>query len=163
MVRLFPPLAALTALWFVAIALWSFLAISAEAWYQPILDARPFGYDLESARLFLQGLSPLGKARYLGPMRVLDSVFPLLLAVTLATGAVRYGRGWLPWAVTICAAVGAAFDYVENAAIAGLLRLGSEGVDAAAVLTASALTVTKFVFYLAAFAGLGVAVMRRRA
>ncbi len=162
MARLFPPLAALTAAWFVGMAVWSYFAISREAGGLTILDARLLGYGLEDARLFLRELSPLGKARYLGPMRVLDSVFPALLALTLIAVAFRV-TGRLALAAGATALVAAGLDYAENAAVAGLLRRGADGIDAEAVAIACGLTMAKFALYGAAFGLLAVGHFRGRA
>lgn len=104
-------------------------------------DLRVLGYDLAATRDYLTVLTPEGRDVYLGPVRVVDTLVPLLFGLTL----------WLPirrrpllWALPAVAY--ALFDLSENAAVADLLRTGPT-VEAAAVSLASSLTISKFVAF----------------
>lgn len=151
---------ALTAAWFVGIAVWSALAIGAEANWLPIFDVRATGYSPEAARDFLSVLSEQGRARYLGPMRALDTVFPALLAVTLVLGVWRFFGRSVAIAFSVVAVLAAILDYRENAAIADMLRLEPEAVTNEIVRTASALTMSKWACYLVALTGFAVGLIR---
>lgn len=120
-------------------------------------DLRPSGYDLDGARAFLAALTPEGRAIYLGPVRIADTVFPLLMTLTFVL--VSRGLGWI--AVLPALAYGG-LDLAENAQVAALLRSGV--LDPAAVALASLLTMTKFgAFALACLVALAALVRRRRA
>ncbi|MWD28100.1 hypothetical protein E0K89_011485 [Aquicoccus sp. SCR17] len=100
------------------------------------LDARIGGYDSEDVREFLAALSEYGRWLYLGPVRLLDTVFPPLFGLLLALLIAVNGRLWLSPVPFLYAAV----DLWENAVVAGILRSG----DARMAPTASNLTQGKF-------------------
>ena len=101
-------------------------------------DLRAAGYGTQAARDFLTALTPAGRALYLGPVRINDTIFPVLFTLTLCLPL----RGWLwPWFVP---ALGyGLLDLAENIAVARLLRAGPQ-VAAGPVAVASALTMAKF-------------------
>ena len=101
-------------------------------------DLRLTGYTLAEAQVYLQALTPAGRDLYLGPIRVNDTIFPILFALTL----------WLPLRgrnrlLSLPALAYGLLDLAENHAVAGLLQIGPE-VRAGAVAMASMLTVTKY-------------------
>lgn len=122
-------------------------------------DLRIAGYDLADMRAWLAAMPPEGVARYLGPVRMLDTAFPVLMGLTLLWW-LRPLAGWLALAGAVAAVGYVALDLAENAAVAGLLRAGPDGVDAAAVARASALTQAKFAAF--ALAAILAAVWRWR-
>lgn len=112
-------------------------------------DTRTGGYNYSDAVAFLSALTAEGRAAYLGPQRVADTIFPIGLVGVLVLGTVLALRRW---SVTLAAAAALVplgyfvFDMLENAAVAGLLRGGVETVTVEAVARASALTQWKFRF-----------------
>lgn len=127
-------------------------------------DARIGGYDLTQTRTYLNHLEGRGLiAPYLTLHRGIDSVFPLSLFAMLA--AAMWGL-WARPASSIALLGGlvslgyVVADYVENAAVAVLLRAGSEAVTAEAVHVASSATQGKWVALMAAvmLVGLGLLV-----
>ncbi len=110
-------------------------------------DLRLAGYDAEAAGDYLAGLSALGKAAYQGPVRLLDTLFPMLLsAVLLLPLGARAWRGLTAGtrlALGLPALGYGLLDLAENTAIARLLR-AELPVDSGAVRVASLLTQTKF-------------------
>ena len=101
-------------------------------------DLRVLGYGDEDARQFLTALTPGGRDIYLGPVRITDTVFPILFTLTLCLPI----RRWF-WAWTLPALAYGLLDLAENLAVATLLRTGPE-VGSGPVALASALTVSKF-------------------
>lgn len=105
-------------------------------------DLRFSGYGPDEARAFLAALSDEGRAVYLGPQRLLDTLYPALLAVVLAGGVAALVRArWLR--VVLLAAVlgGMGADYLENARVAALLT--ADAVTDEAIAAASRATVAK--------------------
>ncbi len=107
-------------------------------------DFRPFGYDLAQARAYLSALSPAGTALYLGPIRLCDTLFPILFTATLCLPLRRRGELWFLPALAY-----GLFDLAENIAVARLLRAGPE-VEQQAVALASGFTQVKYAALLVA-------------
>ena len=121
---------------------------------EPAFDARVGGYDPAVARAYLEYLE---RAELIGPYltfyRWIDTAFPA------AVFGLLFSSIWGLWARPAPAiavlgafvAVGyAVADYVENAAVATMLRAGSADVTADAVNVASAATQGKWVAILGA-------------
>lgn len=126
-------------------------------------DARTGGYDPATARDYLRHLEA---AELIGPYltfyRWIDTAFPLAIFGLLLSSI------WALWArpapaiavLGALVAVGyAVADYVENAAVAALLRAGSEAVTAEAVNIASAATQGKWVAIFGALLLIGAGVL----
>lgn len=109
-------------------------------------DLRWSGYSDEDARAFLAAIGESGRAYYLNPELVLDTIFPPLYAVSFALAfwwLTMPGRLWqgavplpLRWALVALSVVTAMLDGVENLSIArmiwawpdlsaGVVRVGS--------------------------------------
>ncbi|MGY6536360.1 MAG: hypothetical protein ACXIVG_13530 [Pararhodobacter sp.] len=113
----------------------------------PLPDVSLTGHDAERLVAWMAGMTDRGRALVLGPFRVLDTVFPLLLALTLViTGAARHV--WLGLAGLAYAGA----DLAENAVIAAMLRAWPAAPGADAVALASALTIAKWVMVIPAVA-----------
>jgi hypothetical protein len=112
--------------------------ISAAAGGLLPFDLRALGYDAGAARAFLTALTPEGRDLYLGPVRVNDTVFPILFTLTLCLPL----RGW-GWLWFLPALAYGLLDLAENMAVAVLLSAGPE-VAAGQVALASGLTMAKF-------------------
>jgi len=125
---------------------WTLPAISAAASGLTPFDMRPLGYSFDEAKAFLAALSPDGRALYLNVQQRLDIAYPALLAATLffaiwALAPAKWGP--LRWAVALIAFPGAAFDYLENAAVAVMLAAGPKALTPEMAAAASNWTVGK--------------------
>jgi len=134
----------------------------------PIFDARVCGYDLEAARTYLNAISDTGKRTYLYSLQRLDLVFPLLLAVSIGWSILRLAPkewGRIRHVLPFAAVPAMLADYLENLAVAGILKSASANLSPDLVRFASAATQVKYVFLAAAFivlAALIAAAVRRR-
>jgi hypothetical protein len=94
-------------------------------------DIRPFGYSYEDARAFLEAIGERGRAFYLRPELILDTVYPPFYAVSrglalwwltmpgrLYDGAVPQRWRWTLVAIPVVMAI---CDSVENVCIAKML------------------------------------------
>lgn len=126
------------------IFLWSAPRIDAGG--LALFDLRTEGYTFAEARAFLTALTPDGRAVYLGPQRVADTMFPVGFAGTMMLlcfwGAKRFSRP-VAWAALLLPLAYFAADMAENAAVAGLLRTDPANLMPAAVAHASNLTIWK--------------------
>ncbi len=132
-----------------AMHLWTMPAIRQYSLLD-IFDLRTTGYSFNQARILLESLGPEGTAIYMGPQQVLDIFYPAFLTVSiilamyiLAPVHWGYRRNLLIFvplpAMTL--------DYLENALIHLMLKLGPEGISEDMVAWASKSTVLKFQFY----------------
>jgi hypothetical protein len=141
-----------------------------------IFDMRPTGYGPEVAKALVSGLGPEGIDYYLGMFQRLDTLFPVLFAVTIAgwnivlVSALRKTGLNLPVALggllVVLSLVGAVGDYSENGAVRQILLSGPEGPAAELVAHASAAGMVKFAGDIAAALALAILlvtyVVRRR-
>jgi len=102
----------------------------------PMPDLRMAGYTPDELRAFLASLSPQARAAYLGPQRVLDTLMPVAL-----TALVARWWWWLGAALALVPLVYFAFDMLENAQVAAILRAG--GASDTMAETASRFTLAK--------------------
>lgn len=128
---------------YLVMVLWSLPLLMADAGGLPVFDLRPMGYSFDEAQAFLAALSPEGRVFYLDVQQWLDTAYPALLGVTLVMAFRFLFRGALRWVAIAFALAGTVFDYLENAAVAGMLRAGSEGITPDMVATASRWTLLK--------------------
>lgn len=133
--------AGLVAVCLVLMTVWTKPAIMAGANGVPMFDLHNDGYDYDMARAYLADLSEPARRLYLGPQRILDTLFPIGLAGGLAL-AVYLGlrRNFGRWALVGALVPSAYFcvDMLENAAVAGMLRspiLTPEDVELASTYT----------------------------
>jgi hypothetical protein len=101
-------------------------------------DLRPLGYSLTEAQAYLSHLTPSGTALYLGPIRLMDTLFPILFTLTLCLP--MRGRDQLWFLPALAYGI---LDLSENIAVARILRAGTE-VQAHAVTLASGMTEAKY-------------------
>lgn len=130
---------------------------------QRSFDMRHDGYDPAAAEKYLRYLDDAGLiGPYLTFHRWIDTVFPLAVFGVLISSI------WGLWARAAPAiavlggfvAIGyAVADYVENAAVAALLRAGADDVTAEAVNVASAATQGKWVAVFGALAVIAVGIL----
>lgn len=94
------------------------------------------GYDAPQVAAWLAAMGDEGRALYLGSVNWLDTLFPPLLGLLLASVIWRLGRGWLavvPFLYT-------ATDLWENSVLRGIVRSN----DATLAEHASSLTQGKY-------------------
>jgi hypothetical protein len=131
---------------YLAIVLWSLPFIAGAAGGLTPFDLRPTGYGFADAKAFLTALSPEGLARYAGAQRLLDLLYPPLLALVLAIPLWLFSAR-LPGAVRLAlvalTVLGMLFDLLENYRVAGMLAAGPDRVTADMVAAASRATVIK--------------------
>lgn len=99
-------------------------------------DAWITGYDAPRVAAWLAAMGEEGRALYLGPVNWMDTLFPPLLGLLLASVIWRLGRGWLavvPFLYT-------ATDLWENSVLRGIVRSN----DPALAEHASSLTQGKY-------------------
>ncbi|WP_319824490.1 hypothetical protein [Thalassovita sp.] len=123
----------------------------------PPFDVRLLGYSLAEAQAYLTELHPVQRNIYAGPIRLLDSLFPLLFAVWIWVTLWALGA----WRVALIAPIYLGLDLGENVLVARILEAGAEGVTADMVGWASLLTVAKFAAVGLALIALGHAGLRR--
>jgi hypothetical protein len=126
-------------------------------------ETRPGGHGAEDLAAYLAVLGPEGRDTYLGPQRIADTLFPIGFLGTLALGsflALRRFSTRLALLATLPAFVYFAFDMVENARFAAILRAGPGFAPALAVRAGFA-TRMKFLFVDLALAVLALALAAR--
>lgn len=131
---------------YVVIVGWSLPRIATGAGGLMPFDLRPGGYSFDAARTFLGALDRQTTDFYLDVQQRIDTVYPALLALTLATGIwalTRRAPLWLRLAAVVLCVLGAGFDWLENLRVAALLRAGPEAVTQQMVAAASRATVLK--------------------
>ena len=128
---------------YLTMILWSLPHLRQAAGGRVAFDLRPMGYQPEEARALVAALGEEGRAFYLNVQHRLDTAYPALLAAALATAFRLLARGWMVWALTAFAVLAAASDYLENRAVAVLLRAGPEAITDAMVENASRWTLLK--------------------
>ncbi len=90
-------------------------------------DMRPLGYNPPEARTLLEALGVDGRTYYIRYQISLDMFYPALLALTLISTIIWFGRRLagtrlvrLGVVITVCAAV---LDYSENAGIVAMITI----------------------------------------
>ncbi|WP_456391219.1 hypothetical protein [Profundibacter sp.] len=150
---------------YMTMVLWSGPKLMADAGGLMMFDMRPAGYSLAEAQAFMAALSDEGRAFYLNVQQMLDSAYPALFAVVMVMAFSSLFTGLPRWVAMALALAGAGFDYMENAAVAVMLRAG-DGLNEAMVASASQWTVLKSgavtLALLMLIAGLVMAWMARR-
>lgn len=150
---------------YLAMVLWSLPKLTAVAGGLTMFDLRPGGYSFEQAHEVVLALGEAGRAFYLGPQHMLDTAYPVLMALALGMAFSRlYGR---KLALAGLSGLAAGFDLMENMAVSVMLKAGPEGLNAGMVDVASRWTVLKSgavsAAMLALIAGLAMATWRRHA
>lgn len=99
-------------------------ALQAQAGMMPF-DLRPAGYSTDTALALLRALGAEGRFEYLTRQLPLDTFYPALMALTLASLFRLAGRQDAPsWPVSagiVVSWLAAGFDYAENAFVAAML------------------------------------------
>jgi len=106
-------------------------------------DLRITGYTFPEARAYLRVLTPEGFALAMGPIAWLDTVFPVLLGMTLLWW-MRPFAGAFGMVCVLAAMSYVALDLGENASVRALLIAGPDWFRLDDVMRASTFTITKF-------------------
>jgi len=120
-------------------------------------DMRPMGYSPEEARALLSSLGESGRTTYTQVQLVLDTLYPALMALTLACLFRLVGHRTIrPRTIRVgilLSWMAAVFDYAENVGIAAMLAVWPELPDWLVQLSSLA-TVAKSLLTSAALTGL---------
>ena len=124
--------------------LWTAPRIEDLAGGRRLLEMRLTGYSFDDAQDFVAAIGDEGARLYLDVQLWLDMVFPPLLGAVLF-----YGYRWLfpglPGLVIGTVSLGSiAVDYLENAAVAAMLRAGADGMTPQIATVANQWTTTKW-------------------
>jgi hypothetical protein len=140
-------LAAMLAAW-LGMNLWSAPRIEELSGGLRLLDMRLTGYSHAEAKDFVDAIGDEGAALYLGWQLWLDTIFPPLLGAVLFF-FYRWLFPGLPGLIigTVSLTYVAA-DYLENMAVAAMVRAGANGLTPEMAAKASQWTVTKWSFAL---------------
>jgi hypothetical protein len=127
---------------------WTIPTITKAAGGNPLFDMRPFGYDAQDAQKFLRALTPDGRQLYISVQLKLDTLYPVLMAISLGLGAyllspVRWKL--CRWTGAVFAAAGAGFDYLENHFVLEMLRWNTGAIAPDLIQAASRASVLKSV------------------
>lgn len=106
-------------------------------------DLRPMGYSLPEARSLVSALGKAGSDFYLNVQLWLDTAYPGLLAAVLMMAFHKLASGPFAWLLEAGAVLTALFDYLENHAIAEMLRAGPDTLTEVMVESASNWTLLK--------------------
>jgi hypothetical protein len=139
-------LVAATVLVYAAMVFWSLPGVMAGAGGLVPFDMRPGGYSAEAARAFLAALDPAATARYLRLQHLLDTLFPPLMAASMALPFWWLGAGWpglLRAGLTALPVLAGLADWAENGLVRAMLLAGPDGVSDGLIGWASLATVTK--------------------
>lgn len=138
-------LAAMLAVW-MGMNLWSAPRIEEMAGGLRLLDMRLAGYSHADAQAFVAAIGDEGAALYLGPQLWLDMLFPPLLALVLFFSYRWLFPGPTGLVIGVLSLTSVVVDYLENAALAAMLRAGADGLTPQMAATASQWTITKWSF-----------------
>jgi len=146
MPRLVMILLAVTAVLYLGLNYLNFVSFPPLASGQSLLDLAFFGYSVQTALDWAAGLSAQGREMYLGTISILDNVFMVCLALSLASLAYVLTPSWTVAriGITVFAAVYLYADFQENYLIRQLVL--SEGGQGAGAYAAIASLSTKIKF-----------------
>lgn len=136
-------LAAMLAAW-LGMNLWSAPRIEDLSGGLRLLDMRFTGYSFDEARDFLAAIGNEGRALYLGPQLWLDMLFPPLLGAVLFFTYRWLFPGPAGLIIGTLSLTSVVLDYLENAALAAMLRAGADGLTPELAATASQWTMAKW-------------------
>ena len=124
--------------------IWTAPRIEELAGGSRLLEMRLTGYSFDDARSFVAAIGDDGTRFYLDVQLWLDMAFPPLLAAVLFLGY-RWLFPGLPGRVIGTISLGSILvDYLENAAVAAMLRAGADGLTPEMAATANFWTTTKW-------------------
>jgi len=136
-------LVAMLAAW-LAMNLWTAPRIEDLSGGLRLLDMRLTGYSLADAQSFFAAIGEEGVSLYLGWQLWLDMVFPPLLGAVLFICYRRLFPGFAGLAIGTLSLGFVVVDYLENFAIAAMLRAGPDALTPEMVATANQWTTIKW-------------------
>lgn len=136
------PLAVLAVGGYLVLVLW--VRLSGYAGGQMPFDLRLFGYSLGEARGYLRALPPAGFVLAQGPVFWVDTVFSVLLGLTLAWW-MRPFSGVFGMVCVMTVLTYVALDWGENSALQAMFEAGPDWVRPVDIVRASTFTMAKFV------------------
>ena len=128
---------------YLVMVLWSLPYIAGQAGGLTPFDMRPSGYSTDEARQFLSALSDPGRAFYLETQHLLDAIYPGALGITMILAALLLYRALMRYLLICLSFVACSADYVENFAVADMLRAPLADVTAEMVSFAAGASVLK--------------------
>jgi hypothetical protein len=128
---------------------------------QPPFDLRWYGYGADEARGYLMALGATGRDYYLTVQQRVDTVFPALAFLAAMAAITVLPTGWLRTLLIGIAACETVVDYLENAAVAAILRGGPDMLDPEQAERAGMLTQIKFLLVLGVALPLGALILSR--
>jgi prepilin signal peptidase PulO-like enzyme (type II secretory pathway) len=134
---------ALVASW-LSMNLWTAPRLEELAGGLRLLEMRIAGYSLDDAQNFIAAIGDEGTALYLDRQLPLDTVFPPLLAAVLFLFYRWLFRGKAALTIGVAALTTVVVDYLENAAVAAMLRAGADGLTPELAASAHRWTTTKW-------------------
>ena len=141
--------------------LWTAPRIEELAGGLRLLEMRPGGYSLDDAKDFVAALGDEGAAHYLDVQLPLDMIFPPLLGAVLFL-CYRWLFPGLPGLIigTVSLTYIVA-DYLENAAVAAMLRAGADDLTLHMATTANRWTLAKWSLSLVGLVTLMIGILLR--
>jgi len=106
-------------------------------------DLRPGGYTFGEALVFLEAINESGRSFYLNTQHTLDFFYPMLFATSVAIPLVYLMPSYFGWPMAAIALGAAVFDYLENNAVAAMIKTAPGDLTEAMVSTASNWTLAK--------------------
>ena len=130
---------------YLVMVLWSLPQITGMAGDQVPFDMRPTGYSYRDAIGFLNAINASGRDFYLNTQQLFDTFYPTLFAVSVAAPLIHLMPRYLGWPAAVLAIGAAAFDYLENSAVATMLKAEPTEISEVMVSTVSNFTLAKSV------------------
>ncbi|MCB1430744.1 MAG: hypothetical protein KDJ66_16720 [Nitratireductor sp.] len=133
---------------------WGGLSLHKATGGMPVFDLRIAAYTADQARTYVNALGESGRAFYLGPVRILDTIFPISFTLALLLGFSRWitrPRSGIRSALILVAIVYLVCDLWENAGIAAMISMPQD-IDPAMVKQIHLVTLAKWFYALFAFA-----------
>ncbi|MBZ0161390.1 MAG: hypothetical protein K8H74_01620 [Notoacmeibacter sp.] len=146
---------------YVAMVVWSLPALQDMAGGLPAFDLRPGGYTFDEALAFVSAIGAHGRAFYLGTQQWLDTLYPALLGGVLVIALLALAPARVRLLLAAFATAGTVFDYLENHAVAAMLKAGPDGLTEGMADAASRWTVLKSATSALAMTGLAILLVFR--
>ncbi len=126
-----------------------------------IFDMRFTGYSYADAQIFITALGERGVALYLGTQFWLDMIFPPLLGAVLFLMYRWLFPGWAGLTIATISLSSVIVDYLENFAVAAMLRAGADNITPEMVVAANQWTTLKWSLALVGITALGFGMLLR--
>ena len=145
--------------------IWSAPKIEALSGGLRLPEMRLTGYSFEDSQVFLAAIGDEGRDFYLGAQLWLDMLFPPLLAAVLFLCFRWLYPGLTGLSIGTASLSSVVIDYLENAAVAAMLRIGPVALTPEMAATANQWTTAKwglaFIGLATLIVGIGLRIWRR--